>query len=465
VTQTLSNVYRGRGRRDSSSARVPVLRVILHAWRPQQPTSRHRLDDVDVIELGRGEAGVTRVRADGTSVLRVQVPDPMMSADHGRLRRHGDHWLLDDPRSKNGAVVAGRPTRCAPVHDGELFELGQTLFLLDREPHDAETAADLTSEALSGPEPDLLTFSPSLRDDLATLARVAPTEVPVLILGESGTGKEVCAQALHRLSARRGPIVAVHCGGLAPQLLEAELFGHRKGAFSGALADRPGYVRSAEGGTLFLDEIGDLPASGQAALLRVLQEHEVVPVGDARPVRVDVRLCAATHRDLPAMVAAGTFRQDLYARLLGVAVTLPPLRERRGDLGLLIARLLRRTPGGAEARFIPAAAYALLAHDWPLNVRELEHTLTAAVARAAGDPIDLCHLPGPLATPTASVVAAVAAISPAADDDPALRATLVAGLERHRGNVAALARELGKHREQVHRWLRRLGVDPAAFHR
>jgi len=139
--------------------------------------------------------------------------------------------------------------------------------------------------------------------------------------------------------------------------------------------------------------------------------------------------------------------------------------ERRGDLGLLIARLLRRTPGGAEARFIPAAAYALLAHDWPLNVRELEHTLTAAVARAAGDPIDLCHLPGPLATPTASVVAPVAAISPAADDDPALRATLVAGLERHRGNVAALARELGKHREQVHRWLRRLGVDPAAFHR
>ncbi len=462
VSQTLSNVYRGRHRGDSAVG-GPVLRVLLHAWAPLHPTSRHRLDDVDVVELGRGPAGVERDRAGELRVLRLRVPDPMMSSDHGRLRRDGTTWLLDDPRSKNGAVVNGRPTRCAPILDGGLFELGHTLFLFDHELDDGDVVADLGSDALVGPDADLITFLPGLRGELATLAQVAPSDVPALILGESGTGKEVCAQALHRLSRRPGPLVAVHCGGLAPQLLEAELFGHRKGAFSGAVTERPGYVRAADGGTLFLDEIGDLPAAGQAALLRVLQEREVVPVGDARPVRVDVRICAATHRDLPAMVATGTFRQDLYARLLGVTVTLPPLRERRGDLGLLIARLLRRVPGGVDARFVPAAAYALVSHDWPLNVRELERTLAAAVVRAAGAPIDLAHLPGPLMASAPSLDQPPAA--PADDDDPGMRATLVDGLERHRGNVGALARELGKHREQVHRSLRRLGIDPAGFRR
>ena len=465
VARTLSDVYRDRTPRESSRHQEPVLRVLLHAWRPQQPTSRHRLDEVDVVEFGRGPPAVTRDCDGGGSVLRIRVPDPMMSSEHGRLRRHDDHWLLDDPRSKNGATVAGQQTRCAPVRDGDLFELGHTLFLLDREPPDAALGDDLFSDTLEGLDSDLVTFSPLLRDDLATLARVATSDVPVLVLGESGTGKEVCAQALHRMSGRRGPMVAVHCGGLAPELLEAELFGHRKGAFSGAQLDRLGYVRSADNGTLFLDEIGDLPAAGQTAFLRVLQEREVVPVGDSRPVRIDVRVCAATHRDLPAMVAAGTFRQDLYARLLGVTVTLPPLRERRGDLGLLIARLLQRTPGGTDAHFIPAAAYALLTHDWPLNVRELERTLRAAVARAAGEPIDLRHLPTSLAKPTESMSAAATAPAPVTGSDPALRASLIAGLERHRGNVAAVARDLGQHREQVHRWLRRLGVDPAAFRR
>ncbi len=466
MTQTLSNVYRDRGPRDPGGPRRPVLRVLFHAWRPAQPTSRHRLDDVDAIVFGRGDAAAIRAVVDGRRTLTVRVPDPMMSSDHGRLIAAGDHWLLDDPRSKNGAVVGGRPCRAAPVRPGDLFELGHTLFLLDDEEAIGGPPLDLGSDALRAPEPELVTFMPGLQRELAVLERVATTTVPVLIHGESGTGKEVWARALHRLSRRTGPLVAVHCGGLAPELIEAELFGHRKGAFSGALADRPGYLRSADGGTLLLDEIGDLPAAGQVVLLRALQEREVVPVGDSRPIAIDLRVIAASHRDLAALVAAGGFRQDLYARLLGVTITLPPLRERRGDLGLLIARLLARVDGGAAARFTPAAACALLEHDWPLNVRELERTLAAAVARAAGAVIDTGDLSDAVRAAGAPVAAAPAiAAAAGADDDPAERARLVAALERHGGNVASVARELGKHREQVHRWLRRLAIDPASFRR
>jgi DNA-binding NtrC family response regulator len=471
VSETVSNVYRDRGAASVRAGRAPVLHVLLHAWRPGLVTSRHRLDDVDVVELGRGEAGVERLVDGGRRRLRVRVADPRMSSEHGRLERRADGWLLDDPRSKNGAVVAGRPTRGARVRPGEVFELGHTLFLLADEPID-DGPLDRRSDELDDAVGGQPTFDPALQRELAVLARVATSAVPVLITGETGTGKELCARRLHAASGRSGPLIAVNCGGLAPQLIEAELFGHRKGAFSGALADRPGYLREAAGGTLFLDAIGDLPAAGQAALLRALQEHAVVPVGDARPIAIELRVCAATHRDLPAMVRAGAFREDLYARLLGVTVRLPPLRERRGDLGLLIARLLARTPGGAAASLTPVAAYALCTHDWPLNVRELERALAAAVARAGGAPIDVDDLPpglghGPGVDDAARSPVAPAAMTVADDDatDPALRAKLLAGLARHDGNVAALARELGKHREQVHRLLRRLGIDLAAFKR
>ena len=376
-------------------------------------------------------------------------------------------WVLEDPRSKNGAVIAGRPTRCAPVRIGDLFELGHTLFRLDEEIVDG-SALDRTSDELAAPRPELATFDPRFAREVADLVRVAPSLVPVVLHGESGSGKEVFARALHVLSRRRGAFIAVNCGGLAPQLIEAELFGHRKGAFSGAVEARQGYVRAAEGGTLFLDEIGDLPLPAQATLLRVLQEHEVVPVGETTPVRVDFRLCAATHRDLVVQVEAGTFRADLHARLFGATITLPPLRERRGDLGLLIARLLAGVDGGAAVRFTPAAAYALLRHDWPLNVRELERTLAAAVVRAGGAMIDLAHLPSAITAESADAGPAELAEStaelPGADDAP-LRATLVDALTRHGGNVTAVARELGKHREQVHRWARRFGLDLAGFRR
>ena len=458
-----------RGGRHTGDRR-PVLRVLLLAGRPFDPPSRHLIDGVDQIEIGRGPRAATRQRGGGLARLVLRVPDPIMSAEHGRLVRAHGQWILDDPDSKNGSVVAGRPTRSAPVHPGDLVELGHTLFVLDEEALPADAPPDLLATELAAPRPELATFDPDLARDVDRLSRVAASDVPVLVLGESGTGKEVIARAVHELSGRRGPFVAVNCGGLVSTLVEAELFGHRKGAFSGAIADRVGYLRAAGGGTLFLDELGDLPLPAQIALLRALQERAVTPVGDTSPIDVDFRVCAATHRDLAQMVAAGTFREDLYARLLGVTVTLPPLRERKADLGLLVGRLLGRLPHGERACFTPAAAYALYRYRWPLNVRELDRVLVAALALAGRDPIDVEHLPAAVASCLEEDVAAPAGAGDPAEarpdaGDDALRGELIAALIRHGGNVAAAARELGKHREQIHRWARRFGIDLESFRR
>ncbi len=472
----MSDAFRTRRTSRPGERVAPVLHVLLHASMPAAATSRHRLDGVERVDFGRGSRAAVRTTEDGERRLRLQVPDPMMSSDHGRLSRVNGQWILEDPRSKNGAVVAGRPTRVAPVRADDLFELGHTVFWLSDEVIDDDEPLDRTSDGLRAPLPDLATFDARVARQVRELAQVATSTVPVVLGGESGTGKEVFARALHGLSGRRGAFVAVNCGGIAPQLLEAELFGHRKGAFSGATEDRPGYVRAADRGTLFLDEIGDLPSAAQAALLRVLQERAVVPVGESTPVAVDFRLCAATHRDLAARVEAGEFRADLHARLLGATFVLPPLRDRRGDLGLLIRRLLAREPGGDQMTLTPAAAYALLRHDWPLNVRELERTLAAAVARAGRGPIDVGHLPPHVAAPPASSLeddgAAVdgpagrpAGAGAGAEDDEVLRATLVEALTRHGGNVTAVARDLGKHREQVNRWVRRFAIDLDGFRR
>jgi DNA-binding NtrC family response regulator len=279
-----------------------------------------------------------------------------------------------------------------------------------------------------------------------------------MIRGETGTGKEILARAVHGLSRRPGEFVAINCGGLTDTLIESELFGHKKGAFSGATDDTLGLVRAAHGGTLLLDEIGDLPPASQSAFLRVLQEREVIAVGSTRPVPVDLRVVSATHRDLEDLVARGRFRADLLARVSGFRLDLPPLRERREDLGLLVAHLLERITGEEDAggaTFTEAAARALFRHDWPHNVRELEKVLAAAVVLAAGQPIDVAHL-GP------AVAEAPAAPAPGEEDEQ-LRARLVELLTQHEGNISAVARAMGKARMQIHRWMRRFGIGPDEF--
>ncbi len=220
------------------------------------------------------------------------------------------------------------------------------------------------------------------------IERVARSMAPVLIQGESGTGKELVARAIHERSSRgAGPFVAINCGAIPEALIEAELFGHRKGAFTGAQEDRPGVFQAAQGGTLFLDEIGELPLPLQTRLLRAVQERAVRPVGATAEQPVDVRLLSATHRDLAAEVAAGRFRQDLYYRLNVIEIPLPPLRERREDLPLLAGAVLQRLAaeaGTAPAALAPEALAALAAQPLPGNVRELENRLHRALALSRG---------------------------------------------------------------------------------
>jgi DNA-binding NtrC family response regulator len=251
--------------------------------------------------------------------------------------------------------------------------------------------------------------------------------------------------------------------------VETELFGYRKGAFSGANEDRPGLVRSAAGGTLFLDELGDLPLAAQSAFLRLLQEREVTPVGDHRAVPVDVRVVTATHRHLASAAERGTFRADLLARLAGFTVHLPALRERREDLGLLTAAFLGRfaSDPAVAVSFTLAAARALFAHAWPLNVRELEKCIERALVIAGGKPLDLEHFPELTGAPgecvRSSAAAAVADSSalplrPLTADEQKHREALLVLLRQHSGNISAVARATGKARNQIQRWIRRYGI-------
>jgi DNA-binding NtrC family response regulator len=270
---------------------------------------------------------------------------------------------------------------------------------------DSRDARDQLVELVArGPEAgDILGKSASIRDVWKQIGAVSTTRAPVLIRGESGTGKELVAKAIHMASAEREkPFVAVNCTALAPGVLESELFGHVKGAFTGAVADRPGRFELAGKGTLFLDEIAEIPMELQAKLLRVLQERTFERVGDAKPMALEARVIAATHRDLASMVAKGTFREDLYYRLRVVEIDLPPLRDRATDIPILVEGLLGKINRdlGKEVRYVtPAALARLTAHPWPGNVRELENTLTRAVVLAKTDVLDETLLPiGPAAS-------------------------------------------------------------------
>ena len=250
---------------------------------------------------------------------------------------------------------------------------------------------------------DILGKSAAIRDVWKQIGAVSTTRAPVLIAGESGTGKELVARAIHFSSADRDrPFVAVNCTALAPGVLESELFGHVKGAFTGAIADRPGRFELAGKGTLFLDEIAEISLDLQAKLLRVVQERTFERVGDARPMQLEARIIAATHRDLPAMVARGTFREDLFYRLRVVEIVLPPLRERAGDIPILVDGLLAKINRDLDkdVRYVtPAALARLAAHTWPGNVRELENMLTRAVVLAKADVLDETLLPIGAAAP------------------------------------------------------------------
>jgi two-component system response regulator AtoC len=311
--------------------------------------------------------------------------------------------------------------------------------------------------------------SPAMRAVYRLLEKAAAVDATVLLTGETGTGKELAARAIHYHSARRERrFVPVNCGALPGDLVESELFGHARGAFTGAATAKPGLFEEAQGGTIFLDEVGELPLPAQVKLNRVLQEKEIRRVGDNHPIAVDVRVIAATHRDLREEVKAGRFREDLFYRLHVFTVTLPPLRERAQDLPLLAAhflekhaRALRRT----IRAFAPDALRLLVGHRWPGNVRELENVVERAVAVAGGEEILPEDLPAELAAGAAAAPLAPGALAavPYKDAveearDRASRDYLVALMTEFGGNVTRAAERAGMERESLHRLLRKHGL-------
>ncbi|HET6439456.1 MAG TPA: sigma 54-interacting transcriptional regulator [Anaeromyxobacter sp.] len=374
-------------------------------------------------------------------------------------KREGWRALL---RSEQGGTRLLSVTVAPMQHDPYGVCDPEAAYLLVIRPADEESTAGTGPVAGFG----LIGRSQAMARVFRLLEVLQHSETTVLITGESGTGKEVTARVIHAQSPRRdGPFVAVNAAALPGELLESELFGHVRGAFTGATRDRAGRFEAASGGTLFLDEVGDLPLHLQVKLLRVLQEHTYEPVGDDQSRKANARIIAATHRDLRRAVAQGTFREDLYYRLRIFPIELPPLRARREDIEpiarLLLSNVCSRT--GRALQFSPDALRALLSHDWPGNVRELENALEFAVTVARGQTLQPEDLPPEVGTGTApllnpSTPAAARAGRPSLRGDEA--AAVLRALEEHRWNRSAAASSLGLSRSTLWRRMRALGLAP-----
>ena len=397
------------------------------------------------------DAATVSVGADGQN--QVVLEDRFVSGFHCRLHLRGGRVWVEDLASTNGTVVDGSRVSQAEVTAGSTLRVGSQVLRVERDVVFAPA-----------PLPGVVTCDPVLGGALEMLRRAAPSTLPVLILVESGSGKEVAARAVHELSPRAGEaFVPVNCGAISPELAEAELFGHERGAFTGAVGSSPGAFGAADGGTLFLDEIGDLPLPLQVKLLRSLEAGEVKPVGSPRPRRIDVRIVCATHRDLKKLVRAGSFREDLYYRLAGLTVSLPPLRERREDIVPLADHFLAQEQDGVQRGFSADARARLLAHAWPGNARELRHVLQLAVILTDGPTIRGAAL---------RIEDGLRRCPAASEEDPGrdlvdLRGRTLEQIEalairsaweRHRGQRGAMARELGIARSSLLRKLDELGL-------
>lgn len=311
----------------------------------------------------------------------------------------------------------------------------------------------------------ILGDNPLMTRVFETVRRVAPTSATVLITGENGTGKELVARAIHRLSPRRErPFVALNCAALSEGVLESELFGHERGAFTGAAKSREGKFEYADGGTLFLDEVGDMPLTVQVKLLRVIQEREIIRVGSNRSIKVDVRLVAATNKDLAAEIQQGRFREDLYWRIKVVTLHLPPLRERRDDIPALVQAFLAdaaRTQGRPLPLVDEDAMLALCSHSWPGNVRQLQNTVETMMLLSDGERVRLSDLPPEIALPAESPSRALTVVSadgPAMTLDQWERELIRVNLQRHSGNRTRVAKALGISERTLYRKLREYGI-------
>ena len=362
----------------------------------------------------------------------VSIEHEKISRTHARLTT-GEKWTLEDLGSRNGISVRGVTVAEGGVADivpGEPLGLGPfPAVIVPRAVSAVRTQAGASRVAID---------DPTLAEPTQLVVSIAKSPINVLITGETGAGKEVLARALHRLSGRTGPLLAINCAALSPQLLESELFGHEKGSFTGAVAAKPGLLEAAAGGSVLLDEIGELQLDLQAKLLRAIETREVTRVGAVRAQPIDIRFMAATHRDLASSRSSGGFRRDLFYRLAGITLAVPPLRERR-DRITSIANELVRASGRDEDALTDAARSTLLAHHWPGNVRELRNVIDRAILIAGDDPIAAEHI-------MFDISQAPAPRTSNADLDPeaqAERDRIVAALDECAGNQTHAAKKLG----------------------
>ncbi len=413
------------------------------------------LPRVGEVTIGRDEA------------CEIAIPDGAVSKRHARLVLNDDGAVVFDLGSKNGTRVGGfKITSPTALANGDVFELGPLTFVLRREreadPGDLVDVAPVVAD-------------PAMRAVVALVEQVAPSDLPVLILGETGSGKEVLATMLHARSLRtKRAFVRLNCAAIPVSLLESELFGHEPGAFTGAVGAKPGLVEEANGGTLFLDEVGELPLEAQTKVLRAIEDGTFYRVGGRRSVRVDVRFVAATNRDLEAGVASGAFRSDLFYRLAGITLRIPPLRERPEEIVLLAERFASEA---ARALALPSAPEisdearaALRDHAFPGNVRELKNTMLRAVLLSRGAPLGASHLmldapPRSLAAPASgrpTLAPPPVSEGPAGDLRAEIQAVererIQAALDACAGNQTRAAAKLGISRRTLISRIESLGI-------
>ena len=412
-----------------------------------------------LVVLEGTEVGRQLILPEGPVVLgrgaeaELRLEDPSASRRHARLVPEGDAWRVEDLGSKLGTLVDEVRVETALLRPGGTLQVGRTRLRLER-----TTLVLLATRPEAARLGALVGASESMRDLFGLIHQVAPLDLPVVIHGETGTGKEGIARALHQESRRAaGPYVVVDCTLLTGEHLRSELFGHTRGAFTGAEGTRQGAFERAHQGTLFLDEIGELPLDLQPALLRVLQEGEVRPLGSDQPRKVDVRVVAASHRDMAARVRAGALRQDLFYRLAAVELEVPPLRQRPEDIEALAVHFL--PPG---SRLGPGTAEALAAHPWPGNVRELEQAIRVAVALAGGGPLEPAHLQlrAPQGAAPVSPATPVSRASPPARSRAEFEeATLRQALEDAKHHRGKAAKSLGIARSTLYERMKKYGIE------
>jgi transcriptional regulator with GAF, ATPase, and Fis domain len=401
----------------------------------------------DVIRIGKAESN------------DVVLGEETVSRVHCEIIRDQKGHLLRDLHSTNGTFLDGAEIREAYIRAGSVITVGTVQ--LKFQTYEARIEILPSEKERLG---EMVGGSLRMREIFGLIEHIAPTEATVLIEGETGTGKDLVASTIHELSRRKGgPFVVVDCGAVSSSLIESELFGHEKGAFTGATTTRQGAFETAHGGTIFLDELGELPLDLQPKLLRVLEQREIRRVGGNRTIKVDIRVVAATKRELSREVQRGKFREDLYFRLSVVPIRMPALRERKEDLPLIVRSFLEKMEG-ATRELDEATMQSLMSHDWPGNVRELRNVLERGVylTQNVGGPVQLVQLPGQEGGPVSDAEAFDAALSYRGNkekwENEFERRYLRWLLQRAQGNISRAAREADMDRKYLHKLLKKHAI-------